>query len=46
MKNFIENPIKNEFWDPSKGDYVNHNLMEEDKKYYTRKKKKKVFISF
>ncbi len=46
MKNFIENPFKNEFWDPSKGDYINHNLLEEDEKHFNRKKKQKVFISF
>jgi len=46
MKNFIENPIQNEFWDPSKGDYINHNVLKEDKEYINRKKRNKVLISF
>mgnify|MGYP005633780499 CR=1 FL=1 len=46
MKNFIEKPIKNNFWDPSKGDYINYNVLKEDKQYTSRQKRKNFFISF
>lgn len=44
MKNFITNPIKNQHWDPSKGDHVSDRILEEDKQYKNKQEKKKKFI--
>lgn len=46
MKNFIEKPIKSDYWDPSKGDYINYNVLKEDRQYTSRQKRKKFLISF
>jgi predicted nucleic acid-binding Zn ribbon protein len=45
MDNFINNPIKNSYWDPSKGDFVDQRVCAEDKLYQKRQKNKKTFIA-
>ncbi len=46
MENFITNPIKNEHWDPSKGDFINDRIVQEDKLHEKRQKKRKNIILF
>jgi predicted nucleic acid-binding Zn ribbon protein len=43
MKNYIENPISNKNWDPSKGDYVSEKIIQEEKLYHKKTKRKKTF---
>lgn len=45
MKNFIDNPIKSQHWDPTKGDYINENVLNEDKLYLKKQQKKKTLIT-
>jgi hypothetical protein len=46
MSNFIENPLKNQHWDPSQGDYINERILKEDRQYIMQKRRKKLFIIF
>ena len=43
MSNYIENPIKNNNWDPSKGDFYSPSIIKEDR-LYIRKQKRKLFL--
>ena len=45
-KDYIENPIKLKDWDPTKGDFISKQAIEEDKLYLNRKNKKKITIAF
>ena len=46
MKNYIQQPITHEKWDPTKGDFFSRNIHEEDKSYKKKQSKKKALIAF
>ena len=46
MKNFNSNPIKHEHWDPSKGDFINDRIVQDDKLFEKRQQKKKKNVLF
>ncbi|MCB0730880.1 MAG: hypothetical protein KDC88_07595 [Ignavibacteriae bacterium] len=46
MSDYIQNPIVNKDWDPTKGDYYSQKVMEEDKLYIRRKRRSKILVSF
>ena len=46
MKNYIQQPMSHEQWDPTKGDFYSRNIHEEDKSYEKKQKKKKALITF
>ena len=46
MTDYINKPIKADDWDPSKGDYVNKNLIAEDNIYLKKQQKKRRIIIF
>lgn len=46
MPSYINNPIKNNKWDPSKGDYYSKNIHNEDLLIKKKVTKKKALILF
>lgn len=46
MSDFIKNPIKENGWHPSHGDYVSKSIMEEEHIHNKKERRKKTIISF
>lgn len=44
MANFIQNPISNQNWNPTMGDYYSERIHEEDKLYERKIAKRKMMI--
>ena len=45
MSDFIKEPLKHPDWDPTKGDYYNKSLFEEDKLHEKKRSRNKILIS-
>lgn len=45
MEKYINNPLKIDNWDPSKGDYYNMQIIRKDKIKKQKQKKKKIYVA-
>lgn len=46
MNNFISDPLKHKYWDPTMGDYISDRVVQEDRLYFKRQKRKKALLVF
>jgi hypothetical protein len=46
MSNLINNPVSHHNWDPSKGDFINNSIINENILFVKKQKRRRAIISF